>query len=70
MEEQLKGVASLSTRTGAAEERMLREDLVREIAARRERGEAPGLSRGSWESIARRYGGRYDASRRPEHDPE
>jgi hypothetical protein len=32
-------VAFPSTRTGAAEERMLREDLVREIA-RRERGES------------------------------
>jgi transposase len=39
MEERLEGVAFPPTRTGAAEERMLRADLVREIVARRERGE-------------------------------
>jgi transposase len=40
MEGHLEGVAFPSTRSGAAEERMLREDLVREIAARRDRGES------------------------------
>jgi len=40
MEEHLEGVAFPSTQSGAAEERMLREDLVREVAARRERGES------------------------------
>jgi hypothetical protein len=40
MEEQVEGVAFPSTQTGAAEERMLHEDLVREIGARRKRGES------------------------------
>ena len=40
MEVHKEGVAFPLTHTGAAEERMLREDLVREIAARRERGES------------------------------
>jgi transposase len=40
MDEHLEGVAFPSSQTGAAEERMLREDLVREIAARRERGDS------------------------------
>jgi transposase len=40
MEAGLEGVAFPSTQTGVAEERMLREDLVREIAARRDRGES------------------------------
>ena len=40
MEERLEGVASPPTATGAAEEQMLRADLVREMVARRERGES------------------------------
>jgi hypothetical protein len=40
MEGHLEGVAFPSTQNGAAEERMLGEDLVREIGARRDRGES------------------------------
>ncbi len=39
MEERLNRVVSLPTKAGAAEERMLGADLVREIVARKERGE-------------------------------
>ncbi len=39
MEEALNGVVSLPTEAGVAEERMLGADLVREIVARKERGE-------------------------------
>ena len=39
MEEQLDRVVSSSTPAGAAEERMLRADLVREMVARAQRGE-------------------------------
>ncbi len=38
MEERLDQVVSLPTPAGAAEERMLAADFVREIVARRERG--------------------------------
>lgn len=40
MEQHLEGVAFPSTQSGVAEERMLGEELVREIAARRDRGES------------------------------
>ncbi len=39
MEERLNRVVSPPTEAGAAEERMLRADLVREMVARKERGE-------------------------------
>ena len=39
MEERLDRVVSLPRESGSAEERMLRGDLVREIVARKERGE-------------------------------
>ncbi|HEX8811633.1 MAG TPA: helix-turn-helix domain-containing protein [Terracidiphilus sp.] len=39
MEERLDRIVSLPTPTGAVEERMLAADLVREIVARRGRGE-------------------------------
>ena len=39
MEERLNRVVSSPRESGSAEERMLRGDLVREIAARKERGE-------------------------------
>lgn len=39
MEEEVDGVVSLRREAGAAEERMLRVDLVREMVARRARGE-------------------------------
>ena len=40
MEERLEGVAFPPTSMGAAEGQMVRADLVREIVARRERGES------------------------------
>ena len=40
MEDQLEGVAFPPTAMGAAEGQMVRADLVREIVARRERGES------------------------------
>jgi transposase len=49
MEDEREQVVSLSTEAGLAEERMLREELVREMVARRERGE--GIKR-----IARELG--------------
>ncbi len=46
MEEHLEGVAFPPTATGAtAEGQMLGADLVREMVARRERGERSGLAR-------------------------
>src|SRR5262249_55219948 len=49
MEERLDRVVSLPSESGSAEERMLRGDLVREMVARKERGE--GIKR-----IARELG--------------
>ena len=56
MEAHQEEVAFPSTQNGAAEEWMLGKDLVREIAARRDRGEStrPGISQASLEFIARR----------------
>jgi hypothetical protein len=39
MDERLDGVVSLSSQSVSAEERMLKGDLVREMVARKERGE-------------------------------
>jgi len=55
MEAHQEGVAFLWTQSGAAEERMLDKDLVRGIAARRDRGESTyHISQASFEFMARR----------------
>ena len=47
MEEETNRVVSPQTEVGQAEERMLGADLVREITARRERGEGRHRRRGA-----------------------
>ena len=65
MEEGLDRVVSLPTEAGAAEEQMLRADLVQEMVARKERGEgAKRIARETFENLASMLTADYKANGR------